>query len=65
MAESYRDLVSGLFEIHFNVTANKTTEVMKVLAIFFRNHAVTIADLGNLRNELRLCPKFIRDMDIS
>ncbi len=34
MAESYRDLVSGLFEIHFSVTANKTNEVMKVLAIF-------------------------------
>ncbi|MGI8668556.1 MAG: magnesium/cobalt transporter CorA [Aridibacter sp.] len=34
MAESYRDLVSGLFEIHFSVTANKTNEVMKTLAIF-------------------------------
>ncbi len=34
MAESYRDLISGLFEIHFSVTANKTNEVMKVLAIF-------------------------------
>jgi magnesium transporter len=34
MSESYRDLVSGLFEIHFSVTANKTNEVMKVLAIF-------------------------------
>ncbi len=34
MEESYRDLVSGLFEIHFSVTANKTNEVMKTLAIF-------------------------------
>lgn len=33
LAESYRDLVSGLFEIHFSVTANKTNDVMKVLAI--------------------------------
>ncbi|MBS1796452.1 MAG: magnesium/cobalt transporter CorA [Acidobacteria bacterium] len=34
LAESYRDLVSGLFEIHFSVTANRTNDVMKVLAIF-------------------------------
>lgn len=33
LSESYRDLVSGLFEIHFSVTANKTNDVMKVLAI--------------------------------
>ncbi len=33
MAESYRDLVSGLFEIHFSVTANKTNDVMKFLAL--------------------------------
>ncbi len=33
MAEGYRDLVSGLFEIHFSVTANKTNEVMKFLAL--------------------------------
>jgi len=33
LAESYRDLVSSLFEIHFSVTANKTNDVMKVLAI--------------------------------
>lgn len=33
MAENYRDLVSGLFEIHFSVTANKTTDVMKFLAL--------------------------------
>jgi magnesium transporter len=34
LAESYRDLVSGLFDIHFSVTANKTNDVMKVLAVF-------------------------------
>jgi len=34
LAESYRDLVSGLFDIHFSITANKTNEVMKVLAVF-------------------------------
>ena len=34
LAESYRDLVGGLFEIHFSVTANKTNEVMKLLAVF-------------------------------
>ena len=33
MAESYRDLISGLFEIHFSVTANKTNEIMKFLAL--------------------------------
>ncbi|MEZ5347030.1 MAG: magnesium/cobalt transporter CorA [Pyrinomonadaceae bacterium] len=33
MAENYRDLVSGLFEIHFSVTANKTNDVMKFLAL--------------------------------
>ncbi len=33
LAESYRDLVSGLFEIHFRVTANKTHDVMKFLAL--------------------------------
>lgn len=33
LAESYRDLVSGLFEIHFSVTANKTNDVMKFLAL--------------------------------
>ncbi|REJ78190.1 MAG: magnesium and cobalt transport protein CorA [Acidobacteria bacterium] len=41
LAESYRDLVSGLFEIHFSVTANKTNDVMKVLAII----SVTILPL--------------------
>lgn len=34
LAESYRDLIAGLFEIHFAVTANKTNEVMKLLAVF-------------------------------
>jgi magnesium transporter len=34
LSESYRDLVSSLFDIHFSVTANKTNEVMKVLAVF-------------------------------
>lgn len=33
MSESYRDLVSGLFEIHFSVTASKTNDVMKFLAL--------------------------------
>ena len=33
LSESYKDLVSGLFDIHFSVTANKTNDVMKVLAI--------------------------------
>lgn len=34
LAESYRDLVGSLFDIHFSVTANKTNEVMKLLAVF-------------------------------
>lgn len=34
LSENYRDLVSGLLDIHFSVIANKTNEVMKVLAIF-------------------------------
>jgi magnesium transporter len=33
MAEGYRDLVGGLFEIHFSVTANKTNDVIKFLAL--------------------------------
>ncbi len=33
LAESYKDLVSGLFDIHFSVTANKTNDVMKVMTI--------------------------------
>ena len=34
LSESYRDLVSGLSDIHLSVIANKTNEVMKVLAVF-------------------------------
>jgi magnesium transporter len=34
LSENYRDLVNGLFDIHFAVTANKTNDVMKVLAVF-------------------------------
>lgn len=34
LSESYRDLVNGLFDIHFSVTANKTNDIMKLLAIF-------------------------------
>lgn len=34
LAESYRDLVSGLFDIHFSVTASKTNDVIKFLTIF-------------------------------
>lgn len=33
LAENYRELVSGLFDIHFSVVANKTNEVMKTLAV--------------------------------
>ncbi len=34
LSETYRDLVSGLFDIHFSVTASKTNDVMKLLAVF-------------------------------
>ena len=34
LAESYRDLVSGLFDIHFSVVANKTNDILKFLSIF-------------------------------
>lgn len=34
LSESYRDLVSGLFDIHFSVVANRTNDVMKVMTIF-------------------------------
>lgn len=34
LSESYRDLVSGLLDIHLSVVANKTNDVMKVLAVF-------------------------------
>jgi magnesium transporter len=33
LAESYRDLVAGLFEIHFTVIATRTNDVMKTLAV--------------------------------
>ena len=33
LAENYRDLVGGLFEIHLAVVGNKTNEVMKTLAV--------------------------------
>jgi magnesium transporter len=33
LAENYRDLVSGLFDIHFSVVASKTNDVMKTLAV--------------------------------
>ena len=34
LAENYRDLISSLFDIHFSVTANKTNDIMKLLAVF-------------------------------
>ncbi len=34
LSESYRDLVSGLLDIHLSVVANKTNDVMKLLAVF-------------------------------
>ena len=34
LAEHYRDLVTGLLNIHFNVIANKTNDVVKLLTIF-------------------------------
>lgn len=34
LAENYRDLIGGLLDIHLSVVANKTNEVMKVLAVF-------------------------------
>jgi magnesium transporter len=33
LAENYRDLISGLFDIHFAVVATKTNDVMKTLAV--------------------------------
>ena len=33
LSEGYRDLVSGLFDIHFSVLANRTNDVMKTLAV--------------------------------
>jgi magnesium transporter len=34
LSESYKDLVSGLFDIHFSVVANKTNDILKFLSIF-------------------------------
>ena len=34
LSESYRDLVSGLLDIHLSVIANRTNDVMKLLAVF-------------------------------
>lgn len=34
LSENYRDLVAGLFDIHFSVVANRTNDVMKVMTIF-------------------------------
>jgi len=34
LAENYRDLVGGLLNIHFNVIANRTNDVVKILTIF-------------------------------
>lgn len=33
LSESYREMIAGLFEIHFAVTANRTNDVMKTLAV--------------------------------
>ena len=33
LSEGYRDLVNGLFEIHFSVLATRTNDVMKTLAV--------------------------------
>lgn len=33
LAESYRDIVGGLFDIRFAVVSNKTNEIMKTLAV--------------------------------
>jgi len=34
LAENYRDLINGLMDIHLSVVANRTNDVMKVIAIF-------------------------------
>jgi magnesium transporter len=34
LAENYRDLVGGLLNIHFNVVANRTNDIVKFLTIF-------------------------------
>jgi magnesium transporter len=33
LSENYRDLIAGLFDIHFSVIANKTNDVMKVMTL--------------------------------
>ncbi|MGB7068301.1 MAG: magnesium/cobalt transporter CorA [Pyrinomonadaceae bacterium] len=33
LSENYRDLVAGLFDIHFSVVANRTNDIMKTLAV--------------------------------
>jgi len=33
LAEGYRDLVAGLFDMHFSVVASRTNDVMKTLAV--------------------------------
>lgn len=33
LSESYRELVSGLFDIHFSIVATRTNDVMKTLAV--------------------------------
>lgn len=33
LSENYRDLIVGLFDIHFSVVANKTNDVMKVMTL--------------------------------
>ncbi len=34
LSENYRELSSSLFDIHFNITANKTNDIVKFLTIF-------------------------------
>ena len=34
LAENYRDLVGGLFDIHFSIVSNKTNDIIKFLTIF-------------------------------
>lgn len=34
LSESYKELVTGLFQIHFSITADKTNEIIKFLTIF-------------------------------
>ncbi len=34
LAENYRDLVGGLLNLHFNVIANRTNDIVKTLTIF-------------------------------